>query len=68
MALLDWTPDVVLRLVAPARADEYARRLYALLHQLDAVGAQRILVARPPRGPQWDAIHDRLDRAQINGV
>jgi len=68
MALLDWTGDVVLRLIAPAAADEYARRLYALLHQLDAAGAQRILVARPPRGPQWDAIHDRLERAKINGV
>jgi len=68
MALLDWTGDVVLRLIAPTNADEYARRLYALLHQLDAAGAQRILVARPPRGPQWDAIHDRLERANINGV
>jgi L-threonylcarbamoyladenylate synthase len=68
MALLDWTGDVVLRLIAPATADDYARRLYALLHELDAAGAQRILVVRPPRGPKWDAIHDRLERAKINGV
>jgi L-threonylcarbamoyladenylate synthase len=68
MAMLDRTDDVTLRLIAPAHADEYARRLYALLHQLDASGAQRILVARPPHGPQWEAIHDRLERAQINGV
>lgn len=68
MELLDRTDDVALRLIAPAQADEYARRLYALLHQLDAAGAQRILVVRPPRGPQWEAIRDRLERAQINGV
>lgn len=62
-ALLDWPADVVLRLVAPASAAEYARRLYALLHQLDESGATRILVAAPPHGEAWDAVHDRLRRA-----
>jgi L-threonylcarbamoyladenylate synthase len=62
-ALLDWPADVVLRLVAPANAAEYARRLYALLHQLDGSGAARILVAAPPQGEAWDAVHDRLRRA-----
>lgn len=62
-ALLDRTADVVLRLIAPAAADEYARRLYALLHQLDACGAERILVAVPPQGEAWDAVRDRLRRA-----
>jgi L-threonylcarbamoyladenylate synthase len=64
MALLDWTGDVVTRLIAPAQPDEYARRLYALLHQLDAAGVQRILVADPPPGEPWDAVRDRLLRAQ----
>jgi L-threonylcarbamoyladenylate synthase len=68
MALLDWTGDVALRLISPAKPEEYARRLYALLHQLDSAGVQRILVARPPHGPQWEAVHDRLLRASINGV
>jgi L-threonylcarbamoyladenylate synthase len=63
MALLDWPSNVVLRLVAPASPDEYARRLYALLHRLDAAGAERILVAQPPAGPAWDAVRDRLQRA-----
>ena len=63
IALLDWTGDVALRLVSPTQPDEYARRLYALLHQLDAAGVQRILVARPPQGAPWDAVHDRLRRA-----
>ena len=64
MALLDWTGHVALRLIAPASPDEYARRLYALLHQLDSAGVQRILIARPPQDPAWDAIRDRLQRAK----
>lgn len=63
-ALLDRSRDVVLRLIAPAQPGEYARRLYALLHELDAAGAERILVVRPPSGPAWEAVHDRLRRAQ----
>jgi len=62
-ALLDRPAHVLLRLVAPATAAEYARRLYALLHQLDASGAQRLLVTQPPPGEDWEAVHDRLRRA-----
>jgi len=62
-ALLDWPDDVALRLLAPSSAPEYARRLYALLHQLDESGAARILVAPPPQGEAWEAVHDRLRRA-----
>jgi L-threonylcarbamoyladenylate synthase len=65
--LLDRTRDVVVRLIAPQQPADYARRLYALLHQLDAAGAQRILVVRPPAGPDWEAVHDRLRRAQSGG-
>lgn len=64
LALLDWTGDVVVRLIAPAQAAEYARRLYALLHQLDAAGVQRILITWPPQGSEWEAVRDRLRRAQ----
>jgi L-threonylcarbamoyladenylate synthase len=62
-ALLDASPQVVLRLIAPASAEDYARRLYAMLHELDASGADTLLVAQPPRGPDWDGVHDRLRRA-----
>src|SRR5258706_1607068 len=62
--LLDHSSDMVLRLVAPDSVDEYARRLYSLLHQLDAAGARRLLVAIPPAGAAWEAVHDRLRRAQ----
>jgi L-threonylcarbamoyladenylate synthase len=66
-ALLDRTRDVVARLIAPREPQEYARRLYALLHELDAAGAERILVVRPPTGSAWEAVHDRLRRAQSGG-
>jgi len=59
----DRTADIVLRLVAPADAQEYASRLYTMLHELDAAGAQRILIERPPTGPAWEAVADRLRRA-----
>jgi len=62
-ALLDRGAQVVARAIAPADPAGYARRLYALLHELDAAGATRILVARPPQGDDWDAVHDRLNRA-----
>jgi L-threonylcarbamoyladenylate synthase len=60
------SPDathVVLALAAPGDAVGYARGLYALLHRADASGAERILVAAPPAGEAWDAVHDRLRRA-----
>lgn len=41
----------------------YARGLYAALRHLDALGADRILVQRPPEQSAWSAISDRLNRA-----
>ncbi len=54
---------LALRLIAPADAPTYAHELYAHLHRLDASRARTLLVALPPRGSQWEAIHDRLGRA-----
>lgn len=68
LALFDRTADVVLRLIAPPSAAEYARRLYAFLHELDAAGAERILIAWPPAGPEWEAVRDRLRRAQAGEI
>ncbi|MDP1654397.1 MAG: L-threonylcarbamoyladenylate synthase [Rhodocyclaceae bacterium] len=45
--------------VAPTRAEDYARELYATLRALDAVGSDLIIVQRPP----WPAVIDRLNRA-----
>ncbi len=52
-------PLIVAWHVAPADADTYARELYATLRALDAVGADLIIVQRPP----WPAAIDRLMRA-----
>ncbi|MFO0326236.1 MAG: L-threonylcarbamoyladenylate synthase [Burkholderiales bacterium] len=49
---------------APGNADDYARDLYASLRTLDAAGTAMILVESPPQTPEWDAINDRLGRAQ----
>ncbi|HZT79315.1 MAG TPA: L-threonylcarbamoyladenylate synthase [Gemmataceae bacterium] len=49
--------------VMPRDPAEYAARLYAVLHELDAAGVERVVVARPPEGPGWLAVRDRLRRA-----
>ncbi|HEX4597341.1 MAG TPA: L-threonylcarbamoyladenylate synthase [Burkholderiaceae bacterium] len=49
--------------IAPATPDRYAHHLYEFLHQMDASGAERLLVERPPAQPAWAAVHDRLERA-----
>ena len=56
-------PAVVHWWIAPAAPEQYARYLYEFLHRMDASGAERLLVQRPPRDPQWAALHDRLERA-----
>lgn len=49
--------------IMPPTAPEYAARLYAALRELDQAGVELILVERPPDGPEWEAVHDRLRRA-----
>jgi L-threonylcarbamoyladenylate synthase len=53
----------VMAVVMPRDPAEYAARLYAMLHDLDAAGVERVVVARPPEGPEWLAVRDRLRRA-----
>ena len=50
-------------IVMPQKAGEYAVRLYAELHALDASRVERIIVSRPPPSDAWLAITDRLQRA-----
>jgi L-threonylcarbamoyladenylate synthase len=47
----------------PSEPNEYARKLYAMLHQADDSGAERIWVQQPPNQPEWAAINDRILRA-----
>jgi L-threonylcarbamoyladenylate synthase len=37
--------------------------IYSALHDLDAIGCQRVLVQEPPLSDEWMAIRDRLYRA-----
>ena len=40
-----------------------AEQLYAALHQLDALKADRLFIELPPNTPEWIAVRDRLIRA-----
>jgi L-threonylcarbamoyladenylate synthase len=62
LKMLRATPAV--QVAASADPRDYARDLYSNLHALDAAEVERIVVAAPPRGADWSAIHDRLKRAQ----
>jgi len=50
-------------IVAASDAETYGRDLYGHLRALDLAGADVIVVARPPDGPAWVAVQDRLTRA-----
>lgn len=43
----------------------FANQLFAELRRLDGLGLERIIVARPPDGPEWQGIHDRLQRGTV---
>jgi L-threonylcarbamoyladenylate synthase len=47
----------------PADPTAAARVLYSSLRELDAAGLDLILVQRPPPGPEWAGVFDRLQRA-----
>jgi L-threonylcarbamoyladenylate synthase len=50
-------------IVLPDEPRGYAAALYAALHEMDAAGLDRIVVASPPRHEHWMAVLDRLQRA-----
>ncbi|MBI1752375.1 MAG: threonylcarbamoyl-AMP synthase [Acidobacteria bacterium] len=56
-------PEGVRGISLPLDAEAVGARLYALLHDLDDAGFERILVERPPDGETWMAVRDRLRRA-----
>jgi L-threonylcarbamoyladenylate synthase len=53
--------------VLPASPEGYARDLYATLRELDAERCDGIIAELPPDTPEWQAIHDRLRRAESRG-
>jgi len=52
-----------LQLVELAEPEVAAQRLYAILHELDALNLDVIVIVMPPDQPQWRTIRDRLFRA-----
>ena len=54
------TPQVVM---LPSEPGPYAAGLYAMLHRLDALGVDCIVVDLPPDTEAWLAVRDRLTRA-----
>ena len=51
-------------LVLPDDPQEYARRFYAALRDLDTRGVSEILIELPPDEPPWQAVRDRIIRAR----
>ena len=47
----------------PARPEQAAHELFAVLRELDSTGVHLIWVEEPPPGPEWDGVRDRLVRA-----
>ncbi len=47
----------------PKSAGAYSAVLYDNLHKLDRMKANVIFVQRPPEGPEWEAVRDRLAKA-----
>jgi len=56
-------PEGVRGILLPLDAEVVGARLYALLHELDDAGFERIFMERPPEGERWLAVRDRLRRA-----
>jgi L-threonylcarbamoyladenylate synthase len=47
----------------PDDARAVAHELFAVLREFDEAGVAAIWVERPPPGPDWDGVRDRLQRA-----
>jgi L-threonylcarbamoyladenylate synthase len=54
---------VTAQVLLPADPAGYAHGLYAALRDMDAAGADLILVERPPQEADWLGVNDRLRRA-----
>lgn len=52
-----------IRQVMPASVSAYSHDFYAAMRSLDGMGADVIVVERPPGGDAWEGVNDRLRRA-----
>lgn len=56
-------PEGVRGILLPLDAALVGTRFYALLHELDDAGFERVVMERPPEDEAWLALRDRLRRA-----
>jgi L-threonylcarbamoyladenylate synthase len=56
-------PSILLSEVLPSEPVQYAEKLYSVLHTLDALNVERLLIELPPDEIAWHPIFDRLSRA-----
>lgn len=61
--LLEGNPKDWVLISMPASPEAYAKRLYAELHHLDALGLRAIYCEMPPSESAWEGVNDRLSRA-----
>lgn len=61
LTLPDAAHQITIRM--PHDADDYARLLYATLHDADAAGSSLIVIERPPNTDAWIGVRNRLERA-----
>jgi len=57
--------NVAKELVLPVESKVLARKLYAMLRELDALKVDCIYFEQLPDGVEWDAVRDRLGRASV---
>ncbi|HJW72319.1 MAG TPA: L-threonylcarbamoyladenylate synthase [Geothrix sp.] len=63
LGALPLLPAGVLGMALPLDPEAVGTRLYALLHELDDQGMERVFMELPPEDGAWDAVRDRLRRA-----
>ena len=56
-------PEGVQGILLPLDAELVGTRIYALLHELDDEGFERVVMEQPPEDEAWLALRDRLWRA-----
>ncbi len=65
---MGYGPDGQPSLRMPTDPEGYAHALYAGLRALDQLGAELIIVERPPQAPEWQGVNDRLQRAAFDSA
>jgi L-threonylcarbamoyladenylate synthase len=63
LLLAEGEPSILLSEILPSDPAQYAEKLYSVLHTLDALKVEHLLIELPPDEIAWHPILDRLSRA-----